>query len=393
MFACEMGQAQVVGALITRGAKYNLKDREGRTAMEYAITGGHDACRAALPTMASQGNLRASRSSATSEGGQAPTAAAQGDSAEVARLTKELEATKADLQAKRTGLAAETAAKEAALAEVGTLKAQLAAFAPEDDDDDDLNFDSDDGDPLAESSASTGSPSAELAAVRKELAALRKGKGSDTSEVTKLKLKVVELEEQLEKKGGDVVPLFLYDQIKEDNAIQVAALKRELAQAKAAGGGGGPSTQSAPSESTEATDATDVQVESLKAEIASLKASATVTDLDGPLPDDDGFGDDNDASGRFDKLTEELDATRDLLKDLQAREALAAAPASSGGSGGDAQTVEFYRAMLVLAHQGKLPAQVAQTLDSIAGAAVGGDGGGGGDAEADASDSDDDDDL
>ena len=392
MFACEMGQAQVVEALITRGAKYNLKDREGRTAMEYAITGGHSTCQAALPTVASQGNLRTSRASATSGGGPAPAAASQADSAEVTRLTKELEATKAELQAKQVGLVAEASAKDAALAEVDTLNAQLAAFAPEEEDDDDLNFDSDDGDPLAESSVPPGTPSAELAAVRKELAAVKKGEGSEASE---LKLRVAELEEQLEKAGGDVVPLFLYDQIKEDNATQVAALEQELAEAKAASGIG-PGPQSPPDDDPEANEATEAalaEVESLKAEIASLKASAAVTDLDGPLPEGDGFGNDDNASRRFDRLTEELEATKDLLKDLQANAALATAPAAisgGGGGGGDARTVEFYRAMLVLAHQGKLPAQVALTLDSIAGAAAGGDGGGeaGGDGAADASDDD-----
>lgn len=221
MHACRQGAAGLVKALLRRGALVNVRDNEGNTAKEFAVRGSHRECADLLPQNAHMGNLAA-----------AATAPPSGDVSSAA-LEIELETLKAEITKERETLAAEKAAHAITKADIVQMQAQIAAFAPEDDDDNDVSFDSDDG-AVDDGADAAGPALADVAKLRGQLTTLRmenarlKAVGSGATEevadlpsaqeVTRLKQQVAELEGLLTErdgKGGTAsVPISVYQSLK-----------------------------------------------------------------------------------------------------------------------------------------------------------------------------------
>lgn len=222
MHACRQGALGLVQALLRRGALVNVRDNEGNTAKEFAVRGSHQDCADLLPQNAHMGNLTVSA---------VPPLGAEPSGEE---LELKLETLKAEVASGHEALAAEKAAHAATKADIAQMQVQIAALTPEEEDDDnDVSFDSDDGD-IHDVGDSADSASADVAKLRGQLATLRMenarlkasvaGGAEEPAgvpsphEVARLKRQVAELEAQIverDGKGGTAsVPISVYQSLK-----------------------------------------------------------------------------------------------------------------------------------------------------------------------------------
>lgn len=239
MYACEHGASEVVRTLVQRGARVDPKDTGGRTALSYAKLGAHEACVAALPEDAPLGKMQAapaspkashtntfthtdlasSSSSAASAsasahgattgngsvGGVENGAEAGGDTLGSLTHTTSSDSLPAPRRVSITGgytelkdrvesltlsLEKEKSAHAQAKAEIAQLKAQLAAFQP---DEEEVTFSDEDLD-LSESAPREGSPSRRDS---NDPSALRKRVGALTLENQEMKTRIDSLTQTL----------------------------------------------------------------------------------------------------------------------------------------------------------------------------------------------------
>lgn len=213
MFACEDGNSRLVELLLKQGAKFNEKDHLGRTAAEYCLIGAssnHQTCLSILPPHADLGN----KQNVPERSAQVRIETSSNEKAlqeEIGRLNTELQASKAAIHVKATELVTVAAARDTALADIETLKAQLLAYGPQEEEDD-ITFSSDDDDLIPDETVES------ISAEEKQINKLKK-------ENHQLKKDMKELEFKLKSVGGEAVPLSLHNDV-------VRGFEKKLASAR-----------------------------------------------------------------------------------------------------------------------------------------------------------------
>eukprot|EP00039_Didymoeca_costata_P015101 m.252109 g.252109 ORF g.252109 m.252109 type:complete len:467 (+) comp16154_c0_seq19:264-1664(+) len=207
MHACEQGLRDVVKALVQSGARVMTEDNEGRTAKDFAMIGGNQACLSELPRSAASGTLKIT-------GGRV-------QDPEVQRLQTQIHNLKENLHEEKKALLG-------ANNEIEQLKAQLAAFNPAEDVDDDDLFGSDDDIDL-ETSGTTSSVmvAGQVEALQRQFAKLNEQK---SNEINTLKATIESLEAKLKQSSISEasVPLTVVEAIKKDHQDKVEALQLKI---------------------------------------------------------------------------------------------------------------------------------------------------------------------
>eukprot|EP00038_Savillea_parva_P014129 m.214388 g.214388 ORF g.214388 m.214388 type:complete len:534 (-) comp27135_c0_seq1:103-1704(-) len=256
MFACEVGLTPSVKMLVEKGAKINVKDANGTTARELASLGGHDGCVAALPVQSYMVDVVGAALQPGDGGG--PAAPGPTGQQLLADMKKEIEALKAELSQTKQTLATERAQSAKLQGEVGEMRIQLDTFKSLDGPGDDLFDDMDDlldlEDETAESTEKivagmtpegkslvdklrreNTAARFEVITLTEQLQNLGEVPSSTTGmakagELVQLRKRNHDLENQLASLSGDVVPLSIVEQLKQDAVRQVEELKAELAE-------------------------------------------------------------------------------------------------------------------------------------------------------------------
>lgn len=269
MYACEHGNRQLTQMLLSRGAKADLTDADGRTARGYAASGGHDSCVAALPVDAPLGFAAAgftaaaapapaaastARSTAAAPQDVLDGSAAGGDDRQTAAAAAQLtdgagrgsvggySQLKDQIEELTAQLRKERDARRAADEEVAALRSQLAVFATPVAGVEDGGGGGNEG-ALRAQIAQLTLTNKDLAAKVEQLLdlegepALRQAAESRvtslSTELARLRVRLTDAEDAAASKPRDVdvVPTAVLTQIQQDNARKVATLERRLAHA------------------------------------------------------------------------------------------------------------------------------------------------------------------